>query len=209
MDELRRLEAASWSWGVERRIGAAPDLAIEARAGETRFIRGHAAVFNQLSEDLGGFREQISPGAFAEAIKRDDIRALFNHDPNFVLGRRSAGTLKLWEDSQGLAIEISPPDTTFGRDLVVSLGRGDITQMSFGFRVTKDGQRWGKDAAGQVIRTLTKVSLFDVSPVTFPAYRQTDVGVQSMAGVFGARTGGSVPVSILRRKLELLLLEGL
>lgn len=156
------------------------EISIETRDDGKRTIRGHAAVFNQLSEDLGGFREQISPGAFADAIKTDDVRALFNHNPDYVLGRNLAGTLKMSEDARGLAIEIDPPDTQVARDLVVSMERGDITQMSFGFSVRPNGQNWGKDDEGKVVRTLTKLRLFDVSPVTYPAYPQTDVAVRSL-----------------------------
>ena len=141
---------------------------------ETRKIVGHAAVFDKLSENLGGFREKIAPGTFAEAIKNDDVRALFNHDPSIVLGRNKAGTLRMSEDKVGLRVEIDPPDTAFARDLLESIDRGDISQMSFGFRaLDEDFERLD----GEIIRTLKRVSLFDVSPVTFPAFPDTDVSV--------------------------------
>ncbi len=140
-------------------------------------IVGHAAVFNSLSEDLGGFREQIAPGAFAKSLKNADVRALWNHDPNFVLGRNKAGTLQLREDKTGLAIEITPPDTQFARDLMVSMERGDVTQMSFGFRTVSD--KW-ETKDGEDFRTLIEVDIFDVSPVTYPAYVQTDVALRSL-----------------------------
>jgi len=165
----------------EQRAYVIDGLAVEERAGQTPLIRGHAAVFNMLSEDLGGFREQIAPGAFADAIGTDDVRALFNHDPNLILGRNLSGTLKMSEDARGLAIEIDPPDTQYARDLMVSLKRGDINQMSFGFSVRPNGQNWAKDDEGRVVRTLTKLRLFDVSPVTYPAYPQTDAAVRSMS----------------------------
>ncbi len=166
-------------------------LRVETREDGKRRIVGHAAVFNQLSEDLGGFREQIAPGAFADAIKTDDVRALFNHNPDHVLGRNMAGTLQLSEDSRGLAIEIDPPDTQLARDLLVSMERGDINQMSFGFSVRPNGQNWAKDDSGQVVRTLTKVRLFDVSPVTFPAYPQTDVAARDLRN-WEAESSGSL-----------------
>ena len=162
---------------LERRYLYAQSLQVERRADQRVVIRGHAAVFNSLSENLGGFREQIAPGAFSTAIQTDDVRALLNHDPNLVLGRNKAGTLRLAEDSQGLAIEIDPPDTQTARDLMVSMKRGDITQMSFGFSVRHGGESWSKDPAGMHVRTLSKVRLFDVSPVTYPAYTATDVSV--------------------------------
>jgi uncharacterized protein len=142
----------------------------------TRRIVGHAALFDSLSEDLGGFREKIAPGAFADAVG-DDVRALWNHDPNHVLGRTRSGTLRLSEDEHGLAIEVDPPDTQMARDLVVLMERGDVSQMSFGFRTIEDS--WEK-VDGQNVRTLKRVSLFDVSPVTFPAYPDTDVAVRSL-----------------------------
>lgn len=168
---------------VERRVFVIEGLELvdtEERAGRPAKIRGHAAVFNQLSEDLGGFREQIAPGAFAEAIEKDDVRALINHDSNLVLGRNRAGTLELVEDQRGLAVLIDPPDTQYARDLIVSMKRGDITQMSFGFSVRPGGQDWAKDDEGRTIRTVKRVRLFDVSPVTFPAYPQTDVAVREL-----------------------------
>lgn len=140
-------------------------------------IRGYAAVFNQWSEDLGGFREKIRPGAFSKTIKEADVRALFNHDPNYVLGRNKAGTLRLTEDDKGLEIEVDPPETQWARDLLISIDRGDINQMSFGFSTVKD--EWGGDK-GEATRELVEVKLFDVSPVTYPAYPQTVVGVRSV-----------------------------
>ena len=165
---------------IERRFLALDGLAVEQRDDGVRRIVGHAAIFNSLSEDLGGFREKIAPGAFAEAIGRDDVRALWNHDANFVLGRVRAGTLTMREDERGLAVEIDPPNTQWANDLLVSMARGDVTQMSFGFRVDRGGQTWEKTDAGSV-RTITRASLFDVSPVTYPAYTDTDVAVRSLA----------------------------
>lgn len=145
--------------------------------GQPRLI-GHAAVFNSLSEDLGGFREKIAPGAFSETIKTADVRALWNHDPNFVLARTTSGTLKLREDERGLWFEAELLDEPFERSLVKKIERGDITQNSFGFRVMPDGQKWGMEDGG-LVRTLTNVELFDVSPVAYPAYTQTDLGVRA------------------------------
>src|ERR1041384_2885453 len=169
---------------TERRYFTATEL--RAKSGNTPRIVGHAAVFNQLSEDLGGFREKIAPGAFAETIKNADIRALWNHDPNFPLARTKSGTLKLSEDNTGLAIDAELPETTFARDLLKSIERGDVDQMSFGFSVLLDGQKWAMQDGG-LVGTLTNVELFDVSPVTFPAYPQTDVGVRTLAAEMRAK----------------------
>src|SRR3990167_3100953 len=163
---------------LERRLFVPDQLRLQA-ATETdvAVIRGHAAVFNQLSDDLGGFREQIAPGAFANSIKSRDVRALLNHNSDMVLVRLGAGTLRLAEDEQGLSIEIDPPGTTFAADLLVSMQRGDIDQMSFGFVTISD--QWLK-VDGEWVRTLLEVDLYEVSPVTFPAYPQTSVSARSM-----------------------------
>ena len=102
---------------------------------------------------------------------------MFNHDPNFVLGRNKAGTLELEEDEIGLRVVITPPDTSWANDLIKNLRRGDISQMSIGFIVLED--TWGTQD-GIDIREIKKVQLFDVSIVTYPAYTQTDVGVRAM-----------------------------
>lgn len=162
---------------IERRHFAVDKIAIEAREGDAKeqLIVGHASVFNQDADIGGWFVERVRPGAFKRAIAEDDVRSLFNHDPNYILGRNRAGTLKLSEDETGLMTSTVPPDTTYARDLLVSIGRGDVSQMSFGFRVLK--QEW--DETGDVLkRTIVEVELFDVSPVTFPAYPQTDVGLR-------------------------------
>lgn len=142
-----------------------------------RHIVGYAAVFNSLSEDLGGFKEKIDPGAFSKTINADDIRALWNHDSNYILGRNKSGTLSLSEDQRGLRIDITPPDAQWARDLMVSIDRGDIDQMSFGFRTM--AHRWEGEYPDE-IRTLMEVKLFDISPVTFPAYPDTEVGLRSL-----------------------------
>ncbi len=153
------------------------EFRVEQREDGKKLIRGHAAVFN-TETDLGWFRERIAPGAFSESIGKDDVRALFNHDENFILGRNKAGTLTMREDEQGLYVEIDPPDTQVARDLVTSIERGDISQMSFGFQTIKDSWETEENAAKD-LRTLEKVKLWDVSPVTFPAYQETDVAVRS------------------------------
>lgn len=164
---------------IERRVFALDKIGVTRADGAAPKIVGHAAVFNAATDIGGMFREKVAPGAFRDAIGRDDVRALFNHNPDYVLGRNKAGTLRMAEDDVGLAVEIDPPDTQLGRDLLVSMDRGDITQMSFGFMVRK--QLWEEDEKGNVTRTLQEVELFDVSPVTYPAYPTTDVGIRSLA----------------------------
>ncbi|MBI9042917.1 MAG: HK97 family phage prohead protease [Anaerolineaceae bacterium] len=155
----------------------------ESEGDEKPKIIGYAAVFNSLSEEMWGFKERVLPGAFAETIKRADIRALWNHDANYVLGRNTSGTLTLAEDQRGLKIEIDPPDVQWARDLMYSMKRGDVDQMSFGFRVVSD--HWHKEN-DEVLRDLVEVELFDVSPVTYPAYTQTVVHARDMQSIYQA-----------------------
>jgi HK97 family phage prohead protease len=146
-----------------------------------RMLVGYAAVFDSLSENLGGFRERIKPGAFAGAIKTSDVRALYNHDSNQIPLGRSPETLRLLEDETGLKVEIDIPDTQLGRDLLVSIDRGDVSQMSFGFSVNRDGQEWEDKKDGYTVRTLTEIhELFDVSPVVYPAYPDTSIAQRSL-----------------------------
>ena len=150
---------------------------------ESPKIIGYAAVYNELSEDLGGFREKIKRGFFTPAIGRDDVRALFNHDDNYVLGRTKSGTLLLEDDKKGLKVEITPPDTTYARDLLNVMKRGDVDQMSFQFVVKNDS--WDNSDMNNITRTLIEIdSLWDISAVTFPAYPQTKAGVRSARDVF-------------------------
>ena len=131
---------------MKREYRANPGLELRQDLGEPLKIRGYAAVFNQLSERDLGFRERIMPGAF-KSLSGNDVRALVNHDPSQIIGRTKSGTLTMREDDHGLLVEISPPNTTLGRDAVESIKRGDLDQMSFAFQIVKDGGKgWnGKD----------------------------------------------------------------
>ncbi len=150
--------------------------------GEPAKIEGYAAVFNKNSGDMG-FIERIAPGAFNNALKKSDVRALFNHDPNIILGRTSAGTLELLEDKQGLFMRVLPPDTQLVRDMVLTpIERGDVTQQSFGFTVKSD--EWADIDKHTPTRTITEVGeLFDVSAVVFPAYSDTTVALRSLDNI--------------------------
>jgi HK97 family phage prohead protease len=154
-------------------------LEIRQELGDPLKIRGYAAVFNQLSEPILNFRERIMPGAFAKSLG-NDVRALVNHDASKIIGRTKNGTLIIREDDHGLLVEISPSNTTAGRDVVESIRRGDLDQMSFAFRVNPGGQRWDRDDSGGKVRELTQLDLSDVSVVAFPAYTQTSVAVRSL-----------------------------
>ena len=193
---------------TERRVFTIGELRItdDGVEGGAPMIAGHAAVFDSPSEEMYGFVETIAPGAFAKTLKDADVRALFNHDPSLILGRSTAGTLRLAEDKTGLAIEIDPPDTQVARDLLVSMERGDVTQMSFGFRTVIDQWEF-KDGAEPDLRTLIEVELFDVSPVTFPAYPDTDVAVRSHQDAKDERAAGLAASASYFRRLRLKLAE--
>lgn len=142
-----------------------------------RDMGGYAAVFNSPTVIAGYFREQIAPGAFSDAIKNCDVRALFNHDANFVIGRNVAKTLVLTEDDRGLTWRASPPATTWARDLAVSIDRGDISGCSFSF--VPSIEEW--DYAGDMpLRTIMRCDLYDVSAVTYPAYEDTSVALRTL-----------------------------
>jgi hypothetical protein len=148
----------------------------ETRAVEGRTVEGYASVFNSMSEDLGGFREIILPGAFKNALN-DDIRALYNHDSNYLLARTASGTLEVKEDDKGLYYRFEMPNTSYGNDLLELYKRGDLTQSSFGFTVDKDSWRLEE---GQHVRYIESVSsLFDVSAVVYPAYASASSGLRS------------------------------
>lgn len=169
--------------GKASRITVPIELRAEPEAGDDPdkiTVSGHASVFDRLSEDLGGFRERIHRGAFRKVLDEDqDVRLLVNHEPYPVLARTKAKTLELREDPRGLRVYADVAPTTFARDLRVSMQRGDIDQMSYGFVVAPGGDRWSEEG-GQIIRDVHAFErLIDVSVVTFPAYPQTDVSARS------------------------------
>lgn len=163
---------------------------IETRTNTTQFelrelegtdgmtFEGYASVFNSESEDLGGFRERVAPGAFKRSLRsRNDIKLLWNHDTGSVLGSTRAGTLTLVEDDRGLKVRAVLPNTTLGRDTAELIRRGDVDSMSFGFSVIKD--TWDETGTN---RTLNAVRLHEVSMVAFPAYAGT-AGTTVMRGL--------------------------
>ena len=190
---------------MDREIRAIPaEFRIYQTENEPTKIIGYAARFNELSEEMWGMREKIAPGAFTEAIGKSDVRALWNHDPNYVLGRTKNGTLQIREDEQGLFYEVTPPDAQWARDLVESIKRGDVDQSSFAFTV--EAQEWD-ERSDPITRTIVKVrELFDVSPVTYPAYPTATSGVRSLKDVAEERRKEMTPKTpeMLREKLNLM-----
>lgn len=159
------------------------ELGLELRAqdGKPLVATGYAAVFGKRSLPLGrdAFVEVVSPRAFRKTLKEADVLALFNHDPAQLLGRTDARTLRLSVDEEGLRYEVDLPDTTLGRDVAELLRRGDLQGSSFGFQVIRDS--WAELEDGTPLRTLEEVRLFDVGPVTSPAYPDASAALRSLA----------------------------
>lgn len=179
---------------VERRFvsNEACPVEVEMRDdGKPSKIHGYAAVFYVEDDETTQYQlwpgvvERIMPRAFNRALKdKDDVRGLFNHNPDQVLGRTSAKTMKLTKDTRGLRYEIDPPNTTIGMDTAESINRGDVSGSSFSFTVDDDGQKWVRkmndDGSSVDIREIHSVKmLYDVGPVTFPAYSGTTTGLRS------------------------------
>jgi hypothetical protein len=157
---------------------------VEARASvedASQKLGGYAARFNSETVIAGMFRERIAPGAFGTALGTSDVRALFNHDANQIpLGRTSSGSLKVAEDDRGLTYEVTLPNTTLARDLFESVKRGDVRESSFAFTVRSDEWTYPTTAGTLPLRTITEIDeLFDVSPVTYPAYATTTVSARA------------------------------
>jgi len=162
---------------------------------------GHAAIFNSLSEDLGGFRERVRPGAFTRSLSQISadrpVYALWNHDSNFVIASTNDGSLRLSEDERGLLADFEPIDTQIIRDLVVKPIRdGKVNKMSFAFEI--QGEKWTTEDSTEV-RDVLDADLYDVSPVVFPAYPTTDISARTLDVL--AR---SLPKDVLARALAAL-----
>lgn len=146
-------------------------------------IEGYACRFDSRT-DMGDFLEEADPDMFDGELD-GDVRALFNHNPNFLLGRTKAGSLKLSVDAKGLRYSVQLPDVSYAKDLWQSIKRGDCDQSSYSFRVKKDGEKWSEaiNARGETVplRILRSVSLFDVSPCTYGANPETSADARAEA----------------------------
>ena len=149
-------------------------------ANENRFT-GYAMAFNALSQDLGGFKERIAPSAVDRTLRDGaNVDALVDHrrETNAILGSTDSGLLRLKKDRYGLAVDITPPDTTWVRDLLATVKAGLVKGMSFAFRVFPDGQLWDEED-GQLIRTVTDMQFSEVSIVVNPAYLDTEINART------------------------------
>ena len=193
----------------------ASEIRAETNDGVTR-LSGYGAVIGQVSEDLGGFREIIAPGAFDGVLDRGDQVVEFNHSDLALLGRKSSGTARFKVDERGLHYEVDLPDTGAGRDVGELVRRGDVVGSSFRFIVDTD--KWEmKD--GEELRTIVKVAeVFEAGPVVSPAYPDTTVAERGLEefrsanpapseGAEGDETARSARVAGMRRRVELAELE--
>ncbi len=183
---------------MERRV-IVGNFEIRTEADGLPELVGYAAKFDVWSEDLGGFREKIAPGAFDRALREGhDVRLLVNHE-GLPLAR-SGETMKLTADNVGLLVEASlDPANPDVQRLMSPLKRRDLTQMSFSFRTLAD--EWKLDVS-PAERTLTDVELFDVSPVTFPAYPQTEVALRSLKAKMPASLPAPPPMDRLEWQIR-------
>lgn len=144
--------------------------------GEQNVIEGYGALYNSRSVPELGFVETIMTGAFAEA-DLSDVRMLWNHNSDMVLARTKSGTLTVAADERGLHYRGNVADTSYGKDALISVGRRDVDQNSFGFgQLSKGDDEWGIDDRGDVFRNIHRFrKVIDVSPTAFPAY--PDAGI--------------------------------
>ncbi len=153
-------------------------IEFKAQDGEQKVVRGYAALFNTETQLAPNVIEKIAPGAFASSIG-GDIRALWNHNMDLILGRTTNGSLTLREDATGLAFELRMPDTTFGMDKYKEIASGLVTGVSFGFFVNKESWIRGSENSPHM-RILEDVELLEISPTPFPAYEGTSVSARSV-----------------------------
>lgn len=168
---------------IERRFVSKYQLRADSQ-GEDLVLTGYAAMFDSESEDLGGFREVVKPGAFTRSLRAGkSVMALQDHNPSLVLGRTTNGTLQLSEDSRGLKFRCVLPDTQVARDAHALVKRGDVTGCSFAFQAVDQSWADKRDGNGNLYacRSLLDVDLIDVSPVvTYPAYPDTTVAARNL-----------------------------
>jgi HK97 family phage prohead protease len=170
---------------AERRFTSVP-VEIRATKSQANTIGGYAAKFNRMSQNLGGFKEQIAPGAFNRSASQGwpNVQARYNHEDNYMLGSTGGNSLRLHTDSEGLVYDIDLLDDDMSQRVYKLVERGDIRQSSFAFYADED--EWATDDTGFPMRTLNQVRLLDVAPVNSPAYLDTSVGLRSLAKKFDA-----------------------
>lgn len=172
---------------------------------ESRTIEGYAVKWEKLSETLGyyrRFKEKIAKNAFDETLKNDSQRALWNHDTNYLLGNTTSNTLRLSTDEIGLRFEMDLPNNTWGSDVLESVKRKDVTGVSFGFAVK--GEEWDESDEDQIIRTITKAKLYEISPTPFPAYPDSEVSSRSIDEAYKSFENAKKDTFFIENKRKLL-----
>jgi HK97 family phage prohead protease len=166
----------------EMRVTAGKVELRDSPSGGRMFV-GYAFRYGVESENLGGFVERVREGAAAKTVREQDLRGLFNHAPDNLLGRMGAGTMRMADDGTGMGYQVDQPDTSLGRDLAVLVARGDVYGSSFTFiPVGARGVAWSRTARGYPLREIVEMKMRDVGPVTFPAYPVgTEVALRSLA----------------------------
>ncbi|HHT7137845.1 HK97 family phage prohead protease [Bacillus cereus group sp. BceL306] len=165
---------------TEKRELLSSNLEIREVEGGLRTIVGYAVKWEMKSVTMGywrRFKEQFKRGAFTDSLTKDDQLALWSHDYSQVLGRTKNGTLRLFEDEIGLRFELDLADTTLGDDTYKTIKRGDVDGVSFGFQMVKE--EWDESDPDNIVRSVTKAKLVEISPVAFPAYPESQVSARS------------------------------
>ncbi|MGS0531979.1 HK97 family phage prohead protease [Bacillus mycoides] len=165
---------------TEKRELLSSTLEIRESEDGLRTITGYAVKWEMKSVTMGywqRFKEQFKKGAFTDSLTQDDQLALWSHDTSQVLGRTKNGTLRLFEDEVGLRFELDLADTTLGNDTYKTIKRGDVDGVSFGFQMVKE--EWDESDPDNVVRSVTKAKLLEISPVAFPAYPDSQVSARS------------------------------
>lgn len=165
---------------TEKRELLSSDIEIREIEGGLRTITGYAVKWEMKSVTMGywrRFKEQFKRGAFTDSLTQDDQLALWSHDYSRVLGRTKNGTLRLFEDEIGLRFELDLADTTLGDDTYKTIKRGDVDGVSFGFQMVKE--EWDESDPDNIVRSVTKAKLVEISPVAFPAYPDSQVSARS------------------------------
>ncbi|MDL2418099.1 HK97 family phage prohead protease [Bacillus tropicus] len=165
---------------TEKRELLSSEIEIREIEGGLRTITGYAVKWEMKSVTMGywrRFKEQFKRGAFTDSLTQDDQLALWSHDYSQVLGRTKNGTLRLFEDEIGLRFELDLADTTLGDDTYKTIKRGDVDGVSFGFQMVKE--EWDESDPDNIVRSVTKAKLVEISPVAFPAYPDSQVSARS------------------------------
>lgn len=185
-------------------IRTAPAMPVEFRAaaeGDKGIgtMRGYAAVYGKLSQNLGGFVEQVDPAAFRKSLA-DNVPVMARYNHEHLIGTTEAETLRLFTDDTGLGYEVDLPDTSVGRDIAALAERGDLRYSSFAFQTIED--EWDVTEQGFPLRTLRAVRLVDVAPVDDPAYRDTSVAMRSLASRVGIEDAANLTPEQVREALH-------